>query len=72
MFAAIYDRRRATSSDLVTIKERPMPQRRGGHVLLRVLACGVCRTDLHIVKADLPPLNVMGATEVVAMKNLIF
>ncbi len=31
--------------------------RRGGHVLLRVLACGVCRTDLHIVKTDLPPLK---------------
>lgn len=25
-----------------------------GHVLLRVLACGVCRTDLHIVEGDLP------------------
>jgi propanol-preferring alcohol dehydrogenase len=25
--------------------------------LLRVLACGVCRTDLHIVEGDLPPLH---------------
>lgn len=27
---------------------------REGHVLLRVRACGVCRTDLHIVEGDLP------------------
>lgn len=28
-----------------------------GHVLLRVRACGVCRTDLHIVEGELPPRN---------------
>jgi propanol-preferring alcohol dehydrogenase len=27
-------------------------------VLLRVRACGVCRTDLHIVEGDLPPKQV--------------
>ena len=26
-----------------------------GHVRLRVRACGVCRTDLHIVEGELPP-----------------
>jgi propanol-preferring alcohol dehydrogenase len=26
-------------------------------VLLRVLACGVCRTDLHIAEGELPPLR---------------
>jgi len=31
------------------------PRVRPGHVLLRVRACGVCRTDLHIVEGDLPP-----------------
>jgi propanol-preferring alcohol dehydrogenase len=34
---------------------RPEPQ--AGHVLLRVRACGVCRTDLHIVEGELPPLR---------------
>ena len=28
-----------------------------GHVLLRVRACGVCRTDLHIVEGELTPLR---------------
>ena len=26
-----------------------------GEVLVRVLACGVCRTDLHVSEGDLPP-----------------
>src|SRR5262249_44626977 len=33
------------------------PESRSGHSLLRVRACGVCRTDLHIVEGDLPPLH---------------
>jgi alcohol dehydrogenase, propanol-preferring len=31
----------------------PLPQ--GQELLVRVLACGVCRTDLHIVDGELPP-----------------
>lgn len=47
------------------ISERPLqildvanPRVRSGHVLLRVRACGVCRTDLHIVEGELPPKQV--------------
>ncbi|SDC21210.1 zinc-binding alcohol dehydrogenase family protein [Actinokineospora iranica] len=32
----------------------PVPAPAGGEVLLRVLACGVCRTDLHVAEGDLP------------------
>jgi propanol-preferring alcohol dehydrogenase len=35
--------------------ELPVPQPGPGQVLLRVLACGVCRTDLHILEGELPP-----------------
>ena len=35
--------------------ELPVPQPGAGQVLLRVLACGVCRTDLHILEGELPP-----------------
>lgn len=34
--------------------DRPDPQPGNGEVVLRVLACGVCRTDLHVVDGDLP------------------
>ncbi len=32
----------------------PIPQPGAGEVLVKVLACGVCRTDLHILDGDLP------------------
>jgi alcohol dehydrogenase, propanol-preferring len=37
------------------IEEIPQPRPAAGQVLLRVRACGVCRTDLHIVEGELPP-----------------
>jgi alcohol dehydrogenase, propanol-preferring len=37
------------------IVDVPRPEPLPGHVLLRVRACGVCRTDLHIVEGELPP-----------------
>src|SRR5581483_1757493 len=40
---------RLVSRDIV----RPAP----GQLVLRVAACGVCRTDLHIVDGDLPALD---------------
>jgi len=33
----------------------PVPRPSGGEILIRVTACAVCRTDLHIVDGDLPP-----------------
>jgi propanol-preferring alcohol dehydrogenase len=32
----------------------PVPEPRAGEVLLRVRACAVCRTDLHVTDGDLP------------------
>ena len=37
------------------IEDLPQPELTAGHVLLRVRACGVCRTDLHIVEGELKP-----------------
>lgn len=34
--------------------ELPAPEPGPGQALLRVLACGVCRTDLHVVDGELP------------------
>ena len=35
-------------------ESRPFPDPSGAEVLLRVHACGVCRTDLHVVDGELP------------------
>ena len=37
------------------LEEVAAPQPGAGEVLLRVRACGVCRTDLHIVEGELAP-----------------
>jgi alcohol dehydrogenase, propanol-preferring len=37
------------------LTERDVPEPGPGELLIRVLACGVCRTDLHLAEGDLPP-----------------
>lgn len=37
----------------LVLRDLPVPEPGPGHVLLRVHACGVCRTDLHIVDGEL-------------------
>jgi len=39
------------------MQERPMPTLHSGQLLIRVAACGVCRTDLHVVDGDLEPIK---------------
>ena len=39
---------------LFSIEDVPPPAPGPGQVLLKVRACGVCRTDLHIVEGELP------------------
>lgn len=38
----------------VRLESRPVPAPGPGQVLIRVAACAVCRTDLHVVDGDLP------------------
>jgi propanol-preferring alcohol dehydrogenase len=48
--------------------ELPDPEPRAGEVLLRVAACAVCRTDLHIVDGELsdPALPLVPGHQIVA------
>lgn len=57
MKAAVFSSNHSTPDPFLQIEDVPRPQITLGHVLLRVVACGVCRTDLHIVEGDLPPLR---------------
>ena len=41
--------------DHLRLEERPVPEPADDELLLRVSACGVCRTDLQIVQGDLAP-----------------
>jgi propanol-preferring alcohol dehydrogenase len=57
MRAAVFDSGSRIPGAWVSIEDLPRPQPQPGEMLLKVLACGVCRTDLHIVEADLPPIR---------------
>src|ERR1700678_1238974 len=57
MKAAVLIAGHTEPGSLLQIEEVPRPEAQAGYVLLRVLACGVCRTDLHIAEGDLPPLH---------------
>jgi propanol-preferring alcohol dehydrogenase len=57
MKAAVLIPGRKAPEPFLEIEEVPKPELQPGYVLLRVLACGVCRTDLHIAEGDLPPVH---------------
>jgi propanol-preferring alcohol dehydrogenase len=51
----------------LVMEERPLPAPGPGELLLRVEACGVCRTDLHVVDGELtqPKLPIIPGHEIV-------
>jgi len=57
MKAAVLNLAQNLPGHLLRMGDVPQPSARTGQVLLRVLACGVCRTDLHIAEGELPPLR---------------
>ena len=57
MKAAVLNRPAPAGKRLLRVVECAVPEPADGEVLLKVLACGVCRTDLHIAEGDLPPLH---------------
>ncbi len=54
MRAMVLSRRGTGRLDAV---DRPPPTVDPGQILVRVSACGVCRTDLHIVDDELPDIR---------------
>lgn len=60
----------------LVLEDIPKPQAQEGELLIRVKACGVCRTDLHVKEGDLPspklPLilghEIVGVVEEVGKK----
>src|SRR5271166_2857513 len=55
MRAAILTNPQPVQNQPLQITEVPRPEVEPGYVLLNVRACGVCRTDLHIVEGELAP-----------------
>lgn len=54
MHAMVLDRPRTP----LVLRERPLPAVGFGEIMMAVTACGVCRTDLHLVDGELPQPNL--------------
>jgi alcohol dehydrogenase, propanol-preferring len=52
---------------------RPAPEPGPGEIRVRVTACGVCRTDLHVAEGDLPVVtpNVIPGHEIVGVVDAV-
>ena len=57
MRAAVLHHPAPIEQNPLQLENLPVPTPGTGEVLLRVEACGVCRTDLHITSGELPPLR---------------
>jgi alcohol dehydrogenase, propanol-preferring len=57
----------------VELRERPDPIPGDGQIRVRVSACGVCRTDLHVVDGELPDIRypIIPGHEIVGRVDLV-
>ncbi len=54
MKAMVLDAIASIDTSPLTLRDVSAPRPGRGEVLVRVLCCGVCRTDLHVIEGDLP------------------
>lgn len=55
MFAQVIESPAPAEACPLQHRDLPRPAPGPGELLIRVRACGVCRTDLHVAEGDLPP-----------------
>jgi propanol-preferring alcohol dehydrogenase len=55
MKAAVLGRIAPIGTSPLALREVSAPFPGPGEIRVRVLACGICRTDLHVIEGDLPP-----------------
>jgi len=57
MRAMVLESPGAAETSPLLMRDIPVPEPEAGEVLIRVEVCGVCRTDLHVVEGELPPVR---------------
>ena len=58
MRAMILEKQAPIESAPLKAVEVPVPAPGRGEVRVRIRACGICRTDLHVIEGDLPPARM--------------
>ncbi len=57
MRAMLLETNGAITANPLKMRNLPIPQPGPGQVRVKVHVCGVCRTDLHIIEGELPPMT---------------
>lgn len=57
MKAMVLRDRRPVESSPLTLEEVPDPRPGSHELLVKVRACGICRTDLHVIEGELPTMR---------------
>jgi len=55
MRAMVLERPAPIDTAPLVLRDLPRPEPEAGELRVRVEACGICRTDLHVVEGELPP-----------------
>lgn len=73
MRAIVLGRPAPIETSPLRLAERATPEASEGEIRVRVTACGVCRTDLHVTEGDLPPkhASVVPGHEVVGVVDAL-
>ena len=58
MRAAILYNQQPIENNPLKIEEIAIPQINENEVLIKINACGICHTDLHIIEGELPPVKM--------------
>jgi propanol-preferring alcohol dehydrogenase len=53
----VIDRRAPIASAPLVLRDVPVPEPGPRELRVRVRACGLCRTDLHVIEGELPPVT---------------
>jgi propanol-preferring alcohol dehydrogenase len=73
MKACILNSTAQVETDPLVLSDAAIPEPAAHQVLVRVSACGVCRTDLHVIEAELPPrkMPVIPGHQVVGVVEMV-
>ncbi|MDH5564464.1 MAG: zinc-dependent alcohol dehydrogenase family protein [Nitrospirota bacterium] len=57
MKAMILEHAADVTTNPLQMRDLPLPEPGHGQVRVKVTVCGVCRTDLHVIEGELPPVT---------------
>jgi propanol-preferring alcohol dehydrogenase len=57
MKAMLLPERGPIETSPLVLTDLPDPSPAAGEIRVKISACGICRTDLHVIEGDLPPLR---------------